>query len=230
MKVADHPKANRFLMALSRWRRLHSLLQRVCYRLEGGQVHSVTWRQILRDRFGVGIGPYSYGSILDPGLLARGTKVGNYCSVGVQLIVRRRNHPLDRPSLHPFFFISVLGFVDEDTITRLEDNPLEIGHDVWIGDRVTILSGCRLIGNGAVLAAGAVVTRDVAPFTVVAGIPAKVIRRRFDDAKIAEIEKTRWWDRSVEDLVAAPPFPDLFGPDRSPSCAMDPFDPSGTAT
>lgn len=179
----------------------------LCHRLEGGLMMSETWRRILSAHHGVEVGRYSYGPVLAPGLLPPGTSVGAYCSVGTNLIVRRRDHPMERPFLHPFFYNSGLGLVRQDTIPDDRDNPLTIGHDVWIGDRVTILSGCRMIGNGAVLAAGAVVTKDVPPYTVVAGVPAKPVRARFDAATIARIEASRWWERDIAELAANPPLP-----------------------
>ena len=191
------------LATLARFRRLRGLARSLCHRLEGGLMNSGTWRRILRDHYGVEIGRYSYGDVLKPGLLPSGTSVGAYCSVGTGLIVRRRDHPVTRPVLHPFFYNSCLGLVERDTIPQDRDNPLTIGHDVWIGDRVTILAGCRRIGNGAVIAADAVETRDVPPSAIVGGVPARVIRLRFDAARIARIEASRWWERDVASLVAA---------------------------
>jgi acetyltransferase-like isoleucine patch superfamily enzyme len=166
---------------------------------------------ILRQCHGVEVGCYSYGAVLDPFVLPEGSIVGAYCSVGQGLIVSRRNHPFGRPALHPFFYDTSLGAVERDTIPADIDNPLEIGNDVWIGDRVTILAGCRRIGNGAVIGAGAVVTHDVDAYTMVAGVPARPLRRRFDDDQIARIEATRWWERDIVSLLADPPFSDLFG-------------------
>ena len=187
------------------------MVQRLCLRLEGGGLHSDSWRQILTRYHRATVGRYSYGDILRPGLLPPGSRVGAYCSVGTELIVRRRDHPLDRPALHPFFYNAALGFLTRDTIGSEADNPLTIGHDVWIGDRVTILSGCRSIGTGAVIAAGAVVTRDVAAYSVVAGVPARPLRLRFDAATIARLEASRWWDRPLTALIADPPVPGLLG-------------------
>lgn len=172
---------------------------------------SATLRAVLRDLHGVEIGQYSYGDILRPGVLPPGTRVGAWCSVGSDLIVRRRDHPVERTVMHPFFYNSRLGFVVRDTIPAEADNPLVIGNDVWIGDRVTILGGCRIVGNGAVLAAGAVVTRDVAPYSVVGGVPARLIRMRFDPERIAVIEASHWWERSLGDLIENPPLPDMPG-------------------
>ena len=170
-------------------------------KLEGGPLYSSTLRAILKKYYDVEIGPYSYGPILRPALLPRGTRVGAYCSVGVDLIVRRRNHPIERLTQHPFFYNSALGYVKKDTIMNGTDNPLTIGHDVWIGDRVIIVSGCRQIGNGAVVAAGAVVSCDVDPYCVVGGVPARIIKRRFDDDTVRLIEELRWWSMPVERLA-----------------------------
>ena len=199
------------IMRLYQFRRLRSVCRKLCDRFEGSLMHSATWRDILRLHHDVLIGRYSYGAILKPGVLPAGTRVGAYCSVGSELIVRRRDHPLDSPFLHPLFYRSALGFVQHDTIPLNTDNPLTIGHDVWIGDRVTILGGCKTIGNGAVIAAGAVVTRDVAPYTVVGGVPARLIRRRLDDRMIATLEASRWWDKDIGTLIADPPLPGILG-------------------
>lgn len=82
-----------------------------------------------------------------------------------------------------------------------QDNPLTISNDVWIGDRVTILSGCRAVGDGTVIAAGAVVTRDVAPFTIVGGAPTRPLRRRFDEALAAAVTESAWWRLPPSTLV-----------------------------
>ena len=211
---AEHWLARR-LISLYRFARFRSAVQRLCLRLEGGPMFSRSWRRILSTVHGVTVGAYSYGDILKPGLLPRGTVVGRYCSVGTGLIVRRRNHPLERPFLHPFFYNSKLGFLQADTIEADTDNPLTIGHDVWIADRVTILAGCRSIGNGAVIAAGAVVTRDVPAYAIVAGIPARVARMRFPQEQVAELENTRWWEWEFAQLIETPPIKDIFGPDQN---------------
>jgi virginiamycin A acetyltransferase len=181
---------------------IRKFVQRACYMTESGMMFSRTWREILKHYYEVEVGAYSYGDVLKPGLLPSGTKVGRYCSVGSQLIVRRRNHPLERPIMHPFFYNSRLGFLQSDSIELERDNPLTIGNDVWIGDRVAILSGCRKIGNGAVIAAGAVVTHDVPAYSVVGGVPAKVIKMRFNNNIISEIEKETWWERSLFELIS----------------------------
>lgn len=196
---------------LYRVRHLRLLCRRLCDRLEGGLMYSATWRDILQIHHAVSVGRYSYGSILTPTVLPPATYVGNYCSVGSDLIVHRRDHPVDRPFLHPFFYNSALGFLRQDSIITNWDNPLTIGHDVWIGDRVTILGGCKYIGNGAVIAAGSVVTRDVAPYAIVAGAPARPIRRRLNDETIDLMEASRWWESDLAALITKPPVPGVLG-------------------
>jgi acetyltransferase-like isoleucine patch superfamily enzyme len=154
-------------------------------------------RGILARHHDVDIGRYSYGSILTPGVLPRGTRVGRWCSVGSDLIVRRRNHPLDAFSQHPFFYNAALGLVMRDAIPADTDNPLLIGDDVWIGDRVIILPGCRRVGDRAVIAAGAVVTRDVGEGMVVGGVPARVIGRR----GLGDPPLTEWIELTVTEVV-----------------------------
>lgn len=190
------------LLALYRFPRLRGLCLKLCERLENGNLFSATLREILRRYHGVEIGNYSYGSILHPGLLPPGTRVGRYCSVGKELIVRRRNHPARRLTQHPFFYNHMFDFLKEDTISPVRENPLNIGHDVWICDRVTILPGCKRIGNGAVLGAGAVVAHDVDPYTIVGGVPARPIGTRFDPETAKAAEASRWWEASVAQLMS----------------------------
>lgn len=204
-ETAEHSRCSGALMGAYRFKRLRPLILRLCTRLEGGAIFSGTLRDILRFHHGVSIGRYSYGDIMRPGVLSPGSTVGAYCSVGRELIVRRRDHPVDRLSQSPLFYNRSLGLVRRDTIESDRDNPLEIGHDVWIGDRVTVLSGCKRIGNGAIVAAGAVVTRDVPPYTIVGGVPAKPIRERFPEALARRVEATRWWELSLTDLLAHAP-------------------------
>ncbi len=205
------PPLQAWVVSLYRIRRLRGLLLRFCRAQPGGLMLSATWRAILKRYHDVSVGAYSYGSLMRPGVLPAGSVVGRYVSCGSALIVRRRDHPTDRPIMHPFFYNSELGVVLEDTIPADTENPLTIGHDVWIGDRVTILSGCRHIGNGAVLAAGAVVTKDVADYAIVGGVPAKQLRRRFTANEIADLEAHHWWEKEINTLLKDPPK-GAFGP------------------
>lgn len=166
-------------------------------RLEGGTFHSATVREILRRYHGVSVGAYSYGPVLIPGRFSAGVTVGRFVSVGPDVQVFLRNHPTDRTSTHPFFFNAKLGHVPTDNVAL---SSLQIGHDAWIGARTVITCGCGDIGIGAVVGAGSVVTRPVPPFSIVAGVPAQLIRMRFADGVIADLLASRWWERSIQEL------------------------------
>lgn len=124
-------------------------------------------------------------------------RIGNYCSVANDVICGLGNHPLDLFSTSPLFYricnTFKLKIVDKD-LDFPEYKSINIGHDVWIGTRVIILDGVN-IGNGAVIAAGAIVTKDVPPYAIVAGVPSKVIKYR--DVKK---DMHEWWNLSPQEV------------------------------
>jgi phosphonate metabolism protein (transferase hexapeptide repeat family) len=153
------------------------------------------------------------------------TEIGKFGNVASQARLGPTNHPIDRPTAHHFTYRSGmygLGDTDESVFEWRADQPVEIGHDVWIGHNATVLPEVT-VGNGAVIAAGAVVTRDVDPYTVVGGVPAEQIDRRFPPSVAARLEATEWWhwdhellgDRLAEfrDLEA---FLDAYAPETVP--------------
>lgn len=126
--------------------------------------------------------------------------IGKFCSIacGAVFILNGANHTLRSLSTYPFpLFGETWGepFRTEETWDQRGD--IVIGNDVWIGYEAAILSGVR-IGDGAIIGTRAVVTKDVPPYTIVGGVPAKAIRRRFDEAVIERLLALRWWDWPVE--------------------------------
>ncbi|MDW8380816.1 MAG: CatB-related O-acetyltransferase [Verrucomicrobiota bacterium] len=162
---------------------------------------SPAWRMIARKYHGVEFGEYSYSPGLKPGDLPPGTVVGRFCSIASGFVVLRRNHPIEWASQHPFFYRQTLGACESDRLEPVECNPLEIGHDVWIGANVIILPKCKRIGNGAVIGAGSVVTKDVPDFAIVAGNPARVIRWRFPSEVQEVIAASHWWTEPLEKIL-----------------------------
>jgi acetyltransferase-like isoleucine patch superfamily enzyme len=143
------------------------------------------------------------------------TDFGRYCSVGQRSIINPGEHPTNWLSTHPFVGdpsgVSC-GMAGEPAYAAIAGAALSaprptrrvtIGHDVWLGANTVVLSGVS-IGDGAVIAAGAVVSRDVAPFAVVGGVPARVLRYRFPADMIRRLVELRWWDYdlgTVRDVI-----------------------------
>jgi virginiamycin A acetyltransferase len=175
-----------------------SALFRVLRMLEGGQCHTGTVRQILAKHHQVDVGAYSYGDCMIPGVFPPQVVVGRWVSVGPGVRVYNQNHPLDHISLHPYFYEPNMGVVKENPMPR---HTLWIGHDSWLGRNATVLTGCKRIGIGAVIGAGAIVTKDVDDYAIVGGNPAKVIRYRFPEETRAALLASKWWERSLADIA-----------------------------
>lgn len=191
-------KLSALLVFAYRYKRLRKLCWRLAYYFEASEYYSATMRKILKQYFDVEVGAYSYGTCMVPGEFSGGIKIGRYVSIADGVKVYLRNHPYKRLSMHPFFYNSALGYVKKDTITQ---NLLTIGHDVWIGYGAIITPSCNYIHNGAVIAAGSVVTKNVPAYAVVGGNPASIIRYRFDEQTIAQVESSRWWEKSITELL-----------------------------
>lgn len=131
-------------------------------------------------------------------------KIGKYCAIGPRVSNALGNHPTkDFVSIHPVFFskrnyCGVNHFCGKDykEVSYIDNNKKfinEIGNDVWIGQNVLLINGVK-IGDGAIIAAGAVVTKDVPPYAIVGGVPAKIIRYRFDNDTISKLLEMKWWN------------------------------------
>ena len=129
--------------------------------------------------------------------------IGKYCSIacGAKYIFNSANHKLSSLSTYPFPIFYDEWELDPANVTDAWDNKGDIvlGNDVWIGFEAVILSGVH-IGDGAIVGARSVVTRDVPSYTIVAGAPARPIRRRFDEDTVASLERLRWWDWPEEKI------------------------------
>jgi phosphonate metabolism protein (transferase hexapeptide repeat family) len=134
------------------------------------------------------------------------TDVGRFTAVAAMVRIGAPNHPYGRVSQHRFTYTPEYYWPaqkrDQGFFAQRGADRCRIGNDVWMGHGAIVLPGVE-IGDGAVVGAGAVVTRDVAPYTIVAGVPAKLIKRRFEPAIAGRLQTLAWWDWTHERLEAA---------------------------
>ena len=135
--------------------------------------------------------------------------IGKFCSIacGAKFLFNSANHTLNSLSTYTFPLFFEEWELEKKKVTDAWDNKgnIVIGNDVWIGYEAVILSGVT-IGDGAIIGSRAVVTKDVPPYTIVGGVPARPIRKRFDEATIEKLLRLRWWDWSennIKDNIAA---------------------------
>jgi virginiamycin A acetyltransferase len=131
--------------------------------------------------------------------------IGKYCSsaCGAKFIFNSANHTLKSLSTYPFpIFWETYGLDQKDVVSAWDHKgDIVIGHDVWIGYEAVIMAGVH-IGNGAIIGTRAVVTKDVEPYTIVGGVPAVPIRKRFSDATIQKMLHMEWWDWPQSKITA----------------------------
>jgi len=129
--------------------------------------------------------------------------IGKFCMIasGVQFIMNGANHKMDGITAYPF---NIFGGVWQKVEPKLTELPYKgdtiIGNDVWIGTNVTVLPGIK-IGDGAIIAANSIVTRDVEPYSIVGGNPIKLIKMRFSKEKIQELLTLKWWDWDIDKIT-----------------------------
>ncbi len=152
-----------------------------------------------------------YGSVVNRDCDLANTVIGRYCSVGSRIITELGSHPLDgkHVALHTAFYstskVHGYSFADKDTyddekyIDKEKKVQVVIGNDVWIGNGVSIVEGVT-IGDGAAIAAGSVIIKDVEPYGVYGGVPAKKLKSRFPEDKIKTLLDSKWWDLDEDEI------------------------------
>ena len=145
------------------------------------------------------VGRYTYMAARSGAVYAN---IGSFCSIASNVSIGGGAHMLDAVSTSPIFNKGRNIFCKN--FANIEFSPYKtttIGNDVWIGNRAMIMQGVT-VGDGAVIGAGSIVTKDVEPYTIVAGNPARVIRKRFDDETIEKLLNIKWWDLPENDTLS----------------------------
>lgn len=161
----------------------------------GKEFTSRTLRNIFKQYFNIEVGYMTYGCF-DGGLNGN-CKIGNYTSIATGVKRFNANHPLNEAVMSAVFYNKMLCYGVKD----IKRSHLEIGNDVWIGANVMITSRCIKIGNGAVIGAGSIVTKNVEAYSMVAGSPSKIIRHRFDEETRIILDRSEWWTLAKDDLI-----------------------------
>ena len=133
--------------------------------------------------------------------------IGKFCQIaaGVEFVMNGANHQMNAVSTFPFYTLEGWDMQPPEAVDMPLKGDTVIGNDVWIGQNAVILPGVH-IGDGAIIGANSVVGRDVPPYTIVAGDPARVIRKRFDDEMIELLLGFKWWDKSIEEINSLIPL------------------------
>ena len=133
--------------------------------------------------------------------------IGKFCQIaaGVEFVMNGANHQMNAVSTYPFYTLEGWDMAPPSQDDMPFKGDTVIGNDVWIGQNATILPGVH-IGDGAIIGAESVVGKNVEPYTIVAGDPARVLRKRFDDEMIGLLLKFRWWDKSIDEINSLIPL------------------------
>ncbi len=143
-------------------------------------------------------------------IVSPNTVIGSFCSIGPGVTLGHGEHPLNYLSTSPYLYFDALGFKTNTSPSHNEywhTQPITIGNDVWIGTGAFVKNGIK-IGDGAIIGARSVVTKDVPPYAIVVGCPAKILRYRFDEQTRQALLELKWWELE-DDIIRQIPYDDM---------------------
>lgn len=190
-------------------------LEKAPYFHEGVQALKVEfgeYNEIGKDNYleNVKMGSYSYTGQY---CFIQNARIGKFANLAAMVRIGPTDHPMERASLHHFTYRAPMyGLADQNEeafFQKREERITEIGHDTWIGHGSIIKPGLR-VGNGAVVGAGTMVTKDIPPYAIVVGNPGRILRYRFDPDTIGDLEDIQWWDWTYDQIKEN--FQDFFLP------------------
>ena len=152
-------------------------------------------RYFMHKYSGISVGKYTYGFERYFYQAESLASIGSFCSIAENVNLTKGNHPLHCITTHPIVYLKQFGMLNEDRSNLHSNQKIIIGNDVWIGRDVTLLPGIK-IGNGTVIGAGAVVSKDIPDYAIAVGVPARVIKYRFSKENIQRLNELNWWDWS----------------------------------
>jgi virginiamycin A acetyltransferase len=177
------------------WRRF---IRWFVLRVEKGKYYSRTIRRIFSEYHGVEVGMYTGCGNFSILIFKPGTTIGRFTTITETVRAFSGNHPLNTRSSHALFYNLQLGIVKGKEI--IHRGKLNIGNDVFIGHNAILLPSVHLVGDGAYIGSGAIVTKDVPPYAIVAGNPAKILSYRYPENVIKEMLESKWWEKSLDEL------------------------------
>lgn len=191
---------------LVRWRRhssnvkMNRWLEKKIAKLDGSFYYSTVIRDLYKELHGLEIGYGTYGGCWNnASMWWNNIVIGRYCSFADRVSLFPCDHPMGLFTTHPITYDKYVAGASKKR-EFVKEPSLKIGHGVWFGSNSVVLSGCKTIGNGAVIGAGAVVTHDVPPYAIVVGNPAKILRYRLTPEQIENVEASKWWELDKDEL------------------------------